>query len=53
MLNGIEIIKPEDIEKRSFEIITEILGGREFPPMHGPIIKRVILLLQILIMQIL
>jgi precorrin-8X/cobalt-precorrin-8 methylmutase len=42
MLNGIEIIKPEDIEKRSFEIITEILGGREFPPMHGPIIKRVI-----------
>jgi precorrin-8X/cobalt-precorrin-8 methylmutase len=42
MLDEIEIIKPEDIEKRSFEIITEILGGREFPPMHGPIIKRVI-----------
>ena len=42
MLNGIEIIKPEDIEKRSFEIITQILGGREFPTMHGPIIKRVI-----------
>lgn len=42
MLNGIEIVKPEDIEKRSFEIISQILGEREFPPMHGPIIKRVI-----------
>ena len=42
MLNGIEIVKPEDIEKRSFAIITEILGGKEFPPMHAPIIKRVI-----------
>ena len=42
MLDLIEIIKPEDIEKRSFEMITEILGERKFPPMHGPIVKRVI-----------
>ena len=27
----IENIKPMDIEKRSFEIITEILGDRKFP----------------------
>ena len=37
-----EIVKPMDIEKRSFEIITELLGGRSFPPEQGPIIKRVI-----------
>lgn len=42
MLNNIEIVKPGDIEKRSFEIITEILGSREFLPIHEPIIKRVI-----------
>lgn len=42
MLNGIEIVNPGDIEKRSFEIITEILGNRVFQPLHGPIIKRVI-----------
>jgi len=42
MLSGIEYIRPEDIEKRSFEIITEMLGGREFSPMYGAIIKRVI-----------
>lgn len=42
MLNEIKITKPEDIEKRSFEIITEILGGRELPPLHAPVIKRVI-----------
>ncbi len=42
MLKGIEIVKPEDIEKRSFEIITGILGGRVFPPLHESIIKRVI-----------
>lgn len=38
----IENIKPMDIEKRSFEIITEILGDRQFPPEHEPIIKRAI-----------
>lgn len=37
-----EIIKPMDIEKRSFEIITELLGGRTFPPEQEPVIKRVI-----------
>jgi precorrin-8X/cobalt-precorrin-8 methylmutase len=42
MLDGIEIVKPEDIEKRSFEMITEILGEKEFPPFHESIIKRVI-----------
>ncbi len=36
------IIKPEDIEKRSFEIITSELGGRTFPEEHADIIKRVI-----------
>lgn len=42
MLNGIEIVKPEEIEKRSFEIISEILGHRDFPPFHEKIVKRVI-----------
>ena len=35
-------IKPEEIEKLSFRIITEELGGRSFDPLHEPIIKRVI-----------
>lgn len=38
----IENIKPADIEKRSFEIITEILGERRFEPDKEPVIKRVI-----------
>ena len=38
----IEIIKPKEIEKRSFEIISELLGGRVFPPLQEPVIKRVI-----------
>ena len=38
----IENIKPTDIEKRSFEIITEVLGNRKFPPEEEPIIKRAI-----------
>lgn len=38
----IENIKPMDIEKRSFEIITEILGDRKFPEDQESIIKRVI-----------
>ena len=42
MLENIEIVNPGEIEKRSFEIITETLMGRVFPPMHEPIIKRVI-----------
>lgn len=42
MLNGIEVVRPEDIEKRSFEIISEILGVKQFPPLHESIIKRVI-----------
>lgn len=42
MLNGIEIINPGDIEKKSFEILTGILGDKKFNPLHEPIIKRVI-----------
>ena len=42
MLDNIEIVNPADIEKRSFEILTGILGERSFPPLHEPIIKRVI-----------
>ena len=38
----IENIKPMDIEKRSFEIITETLGDRKFPEEQESIIKRVI-----------
>lgn len=37
-----EIIKPADIEKRSFEIITELLGDRRLDPENEPVIKRVI-----------
>ncbi|MFT9076811.1 precorrin-8X methylmutase [Ethanoligenens sp.] len=42
MLDEIKIHNPADIEKKSFEIITEMLGGRVFPPLHEPIVKRVI-----------
>ncbi len=42
MLNGVEIVRPEEIEKRSFEIITNIMGEKHFSPMHEGIIKRVI-----------
>lgn len=38
----IENIKPMDIEKRSFEIISEILGDKKFPPEEEPIVKRAI-----------
>ena len=38
----IENIKPMNIEKRSFEIITEMLDGRTFPPEEEPVIKRAI-----------
>lgn len=39
---AIEIVKPMDIEKRSFEIITERLNGRSFGPDKDDIVKRVI-----------
>lgn len=42
MLNEIEKVSPEDIEKRSFEIIEKQLEKRKFEPLHLPIIKRVI-----------
>lgn len=35
-------MKPADIEKRSFEIITEELGGRTFPDGVAEVVKRVI-----------
>ena len=38
----IEKIKPMDIEKRSFEIITEILGDRKLDPQNELVIKRAI-----------
>lgn len=38
----IERIKPMDIEKRSFEIITELLGNRKLDPENELVIKRVI-----------
>ena len=38
----IENIKPMDIEKRSFEIITELLGDTELDPENELVIKRVI-----------
>jgi len=37
-----ETIKPMDIEKRSFEIITEILGDRKLDPENELVIKRAI-----------
>ena len=37
-----ETIKPMDIEKRSFEIITEILGDRKLDPDNELVIKRAI-----------
>ncbi|MBO5154795.1 MAG: precorrin-8X methylmutase [Eubacterium sp.] len=38
----LEQLTPEQIEQRSFEIITQELGGRTFDPLQEPIIKRVI-----------
>ena len=38
----IENIKPMDIEKRSFEIITELLGDRKLDPRNELVIKRAI-----------
>ena len=38
----IQHIKPMEIEKRSFEIISELLGDRYINPENEPVIKRVI-----------
>jgi precorrin-8X/cobalt-precorrin-8 methylmutase len=38
----IEQVLPAEIEKRSFEIITEELGERRLDPIQEPVIKRVI-----------
>lgn len=38
----LENVLPAEIEKRSFEIITEELGNRVFDPLQEPIIKRAI-----------
>jgi len=38
----LENVLPAEIEKRSFEIITEELGDRVFDPLEEPIIKRAI-----------
>lgn len=37
-----EIMKPMDIEKRSFEIITELLGDTPIDPENALVVKRVI-----------
>ncbi|MGM9607675.1 MAG: precorrin-8X methylmutase [Oscillospiraceae bacterium] len=42
MENMFEIVKPMDIEKRSFEIISEILGDRQLDAENELVIKRVI-----------
>ena len=38
----LETCRPMDIEARSFEIITELLGDRELDPENAPVIKRAI-----------
>ena len=38
----LEQIKPMEIEARSFEIITELLGSRKLDPENELVIKRVI-----------
>ena len=42
MLDRIAIVKPEDIEKRSMEIITSELNGRTWPEPEFSIVKRCI-----------
>lgn len=41
-MNGIEFVLPEDIEKRSFEIIEQELSGREIDNKIKPVVMRVI-----------
>ncbi len=38
----IEIMQPQQIEERSFQIIADTLGSRVFAPENEPVIKRVI-----------
>ena len=47
-----EQMKPMDIEKRSFAIITELLGDRRLDPENELVIKRVITPRRILTMWI-
>ena len=42
MLNDIKIVKPNEIEKRSMEIITQELNGRTWPEPQFSIVKRCI-----------
>ena len=42
MLNEIKIVKPNEIEKRSMEIITKELNGRTWPEPQFSIVKRCI-----------
>lgn len=42
MLNEIKIVKPNEIEKRSMEIITQELNGRTWPEPQFSIVKRCI-----------
>lgn len=42
MLEEIMIVKPDEIEKRSMELITAELGGRTWPEEEFPIVKRCI-----------
>lgn len=48
----LENVLPAEIEKRSFEIITEELGDRVFDPLQEPIIKRAFIPVRILNMLI-
>ncbi len=41
-MNGEWLRSPQEIERRSFEIITQEIGDRVLHPLHAPIIKRVI-----------
>lgn len=44
----LENVLPAEIEKRSFEIITEELGDQVFDPLQEPIIKRAFIPVQVL-----
>jgi precorrin-8X/cobalt-precorrin-8 methylmutase len=41
-MSMMQFVKPEEIEKRSFEIIAEQLGNRDIPPENELVIKRAI-----------
>lgn len=42
MLDGIRIVKPDEIEKKSMEIITSELGGRTWPEEEFAVVRRCI-----------